>query len=332
MKAPLFVSLAVMLFFALPIFGNGVLVTGELNNQYYTLVGSEVSVEVEDQVAIVTSSQLFMNSFQANTPKYVFPLPEGASATQLRWLQDEEWNIANFAPVAQDSLPPNPSHGWPYNLQTYMGDNPLFFNLPDPVAAEHTVLVELTYVMLLPYDQGSVSFHYKNNYQLLQSTLLEQISFDLTLISQRTIVGIDLVGLNGEISNDGHNAQVSYTTSNQINIADFKVNYSLDPEQFGLFSMSTKLDEVPDEHPEGFFLFIAEPDASDNEVVIDKTFTFIIDRSGSMGGNKMVQAKNAANYIVDHLNSNDMFNIVSFSSDASAYLTEIGRASCRERV
>lgn len=332
MKAPLFVSLAVMLFFALPIFGNGVLVTGELNNQYYTLVGSEVSVEVEDQVAIVTSSQLFMNSFQANTPKYVFPLPEGASATQLRWLQDEEWNIANFAPVVQDSLPPNPSHGWPYILQTYMGDNPLFFNLPDPVAAEHTVLVELTYVMLLPYDQGSVSFHYKNNYQLLQSTLLEQISFDFTLISQRTIVGIDLVGLNGEISNDGHNAQVSYTTSNQINIADFKVNYSLDPEQFGLFSMSTKLDEVPDEHPEGFFLFIAEPDASDNEVVIDKTFTFIIDRSGSMGGNKMVQAKNAANYIVDHLNSNDMFNIVSFSSDASAYLTEHTIASPTNRA
>ena len=332
MKTPLLVSLVVMLFFALPIFGNGVLVTGVYNNQYYKLTSSEVSVEVEDQVAIVTSSQEFVNTYQANAPRYVFPLPEGASATQLRWRYDEQWYIANFAPVAQDSLPPNPSQGWPYNLLGYMGDNPLFYNFTNPVAAGEMIRVELTYVMLLPYDQGTVSFEYKNNYQILQTIPISQVSLDFALSSQRTIMGISLEGLVGEISNDGHNAQVSFATSNQINIADFKVSYTLDPEQLGLFSMSTKLDKVPDEHPEGFFLFIAEPDASDNDVVIDKTFTFILDRSGSMSGTKMLQAKNAANYIVDHLNPNDMFNIVSFSSNATTFLNAHAVASPDNRA
>lgn len=330
MKARLIV-LAVFLLLSLPIFGNGVLLSGDTNSQYYQLLNSEVSVDVEDQVAVVCSKQEFVNQYSTNTPKYVFPLPEGASATQLRWFYHREWHTASFAPVAQDSLPPNPSAGWPLSLLEYMGGNPLFFNIEHPVDENESIMVELTYVMLLPYAGGSVTFEHQNNYYLLQTTPLNSITLEFQLSSQRTITGIILQGLSGQISNSGHEAQVSYNVTNAVNETDFVVVYSLDPEQFGLFSLSTRLDEVPDQEPNGFFLFIAEPDPSDNQMVIDKTFTLVIDRSGSMGGNKIGEAKNAANYIVDHLNPNDMFNIVSFASDVSSFWPQHVVASLSNR-
>lgn len=305
--------LAAMLCMVLPIFANGVLVTGEGNNQYYQLLNSSVTVSVEDQVAVVTTSQEFSNLFADNLPKYVFPMPEGASATQLRWYYNMKWYIASFAPIVQDSLPPNPSGGWPFNLQTYMGDNPLFYNFDNPIDSGENIRVELTYVQLLPYSEGNVSFNYKNNYTILQNDPLGSMNFTLDLSSQRSITGIEMIGLPGTTTNDGTSAQVHFSADNVLANTDYRVVYSLDPEQFGLFSLSTKLNEVPDDHPEGFFLFIAEPDPNDNQVVIDKTFSLIIDRSGSMYGYRMTQAKNVANYIINHLNPNDVFNILSFS-------------------
>lgn len=332
MKAKILLLLVAIITIVLPLWGNGVMITGENNDCYYLLVESEISVEVEDQVAIVKSTQNFNNLFVTNSPKYVFPMPEGASATQLRWCYNEIWYTAEFAPVPQDSIPPIPSGGWPENLRAYMGDNPLFFTFENNISSYHDVIVELTYVKLLPYSLGAVTFEYQNNYDLIQSYPLDYMSLDFQLSSQRSITGIDLLGLPASITNDGHNAQLNYLLTNQIANVDFVVSYTLDPEEFGLFSMSTKLDEVPDEHPEGFFLFIAEPDPSDNQIVIDKTFTLIVDRSGSMAGQKIIQARNAANYIVDHLNPNDTFNIISFASDVTSFSTEHLLASEANRI
>ena len=69
-------------------------------------------------------------------------------------------------------------------------------------------------------------------------------------------------------------------------------------------------------------MFVAEPDPSESADVIDKVFTLIIDRSGSMSGNKIVQARNAAEFIVRHLNEGDKFNIIDFASEVSSFRTE----------
>jgi len=85
--------------------------------------------------------------------------------------------------------------------------------------------------------------------------------------------------------------------------------------------MSTFLADslIPDLHGQGFFTFIVEPDPSDNTETIEKVFTFIIDRSGSMSGNKIVQARDAATFIVEHLNEGDKFNIVDFSGSVTNF-------------
>jgi hypothetical protein len=77
---------------------------------------------------------------------------------------------------------------------------------------------------------------------------------------------------------------------------DFTVSYGLDQDELGLFATSTMLPDtlMPEDGATGFVMLVAEPDPDDQQAVMDKVFTLIIDRSGSMAGQKIIQARAAA--------------------------------------
>ncbi len=323
MRYALFTGMLVLLMWG-NLFANGVTIIDGEDGECFELRESHVDVVVDNQIAIVTTTQRFRNQYGwTYAPKYGFPLPEGASATQLRWLYEGDWHEAVIAPVVQDSTPPGPGEEWADNLVNYLGATPLYYNLNEyPIFANQDITIELTYVMLLPYEFGVVTFGYPNDYDLIQSSALESASLHFELDSVRQISSIQATSHNPSLlTNDGHHAVLEVTETNQPADTDYQIEYSLSTDELGLFGFSTMLDSVPDLHGNGFFTFIAEPDPSEN-VVINKVFTLIVDRSGSMSGNKIVQARNAASYIVNHLNEGDMFNIVSFSSSVSEFRDE----------
>jgi Ca-activated chloride channel family protein len=53
--------------------------------------------------------------------------------------------------------------------------------------------------------------------------------------------------------------------------------------------------------------------------VVAKRMLFVLDRSGSMGGEKIVQAKDALKFTVNNLNEGDVFNIIDFSTDVQKF-------------
>jgi Ca-activated chloride channel homolog len=69
---------------------------------------------------------------------------------------------------------------------------------------------------------------------------------------------------------------------------------------------------------DGFFLLLVAPGVTSDEVVA-KDVILVLDTSGSMEGEKMAQAKEAARYIIEHLQPADRFNIVSFSTGVRTY-------------
>ncbi|MFP4548474.1 MAG: VWA domain-containing protein, partial [Fidelibacterota bacterium] len=178
------------------------------------------------------------------------------------------------------------------------------------------------YVTLLPYANGVVSYTYPNNYDLIQSEPLYAQNFIFRINSQRTIESLDMLNHTAtEYANDGYFASVEYGAYEISADMDYKIEYQLSLEELGLFGLSTFLPDstVPDQGNRGFFAFIAEPDPDDNTEVIEKVFTLIIDCSGSMKGEKMTQAKNAADFIVNNLNDGDKFNICNFSTEVSFF-------------
>ena len=89
-----------LLFSYLNSYSNGVGVVNASTGIYLKLTGTSISASVEMQVSVTKSQQLFYNNLGSDkTVAYAFPLPEGASATELKWRLNGEWHIA---PISEE--------------------------------------------------------------------------------------------------------------------------------------------------------------------------------------------------------------------------------------
>ncbi len=303
---------------------NGVAIVDVNNAIYLRLKQSEVSVQVENQVAIVTTTQVFKNIFNEDKKvKYGFPMPDGASATNLKFEIDGQWYEAQFAPTPADTSLPGPGGEIDPNLKTFLGDTPLYYDLEYEVKKDAILKIQLTYVQFLSYEFGKVDFYYQSDYRLIQTYPIDIQKLLFTLDSERTINAVEMIGITPDTeTNDGNHAYLDKIIYESVPEYSYHIQYELSPDELGLFGMSTILHDtlVPDNYGSGFFTFIAEPDPGENTATINKVFTLIIDRSGSMySDNKMVQARNAASFIVENLNEGDLFNIVDFSTQVSSF-------------
>ncbi len=321
MKNVSYYLLVCIIFLSNAILANGVAIKNAEYSEYFQLLTSDVEATVYDQIAIVVSTQEFLNNTGEKTKiKYAFPLSDGASGIGLRWKIGGIWYSAEISPSPQDTTLPG-GGGGNTSLQNYLGETPLFFNLEDSIAIDSILTIELTYVQLLPYDFYEVSFHYPNDYSLIQDDVLEFQHIHFALESQRTITNIELTSHNpNSLSFNDSLAEFEYEGFEVTASTDYTAYYELSPDDLGLFSYSTFITDTAfgcDNYGNGFFTFIVEPDPQSE--IIQKVFTLIIDRSGSMNGNKIIQARDAASYIVENLNEGDYFNIVDFASEVSDF-------------
>ena len=302
-------------------YSNGVGVINANIGVYLKLQSSGVNISVESQIAVITSTQTFLNNLSTDTTMtFAFPLPEGASATGLRWKVNGVWYQAPISPTPQDSTLPGGSMN--SNLKTYLGETPLIFPVPNRVKKDSVIVVELTYVELLPYKFGNVDFGYPNDYRLIQTSILDVQEMNFLLSSSRTIDSIKSLSSHPltKLTNTGNIAHVRTFLTESPASENYGVRYSLNQTQLGLYDFSTNIaDSLLPDTLGGFFVFIAEPDPGSTADVIDKVFTLIVDRSGSMSGNKIIQARNAANFIVNNLNEGDKFNVVDYSSNIRSF-------------
>lgn len=326
MKQIIIIILLSLCFFY-PLHGNGVLILNNDSLDFLSLEETNIDVLVENQVATTISTQLFHNQKNRDVKaKYTFPLPVNATAIKLRYYYEGKWYVANFSPKPQSSITDeNNNASYSQDFQVFLGPSPIIYELDQTLKTGSNIMFEITYVELLPYKNGMVAYSYPNNYNLIQQKPLEKTTLSFMLHSDRTIETLSLLSHKpDEIIKGDHDASLVYSSTLSLPVNNYQIQYSLNLEELGLFNMSTFLPDslATDQFGSGFFAFIAEPDPGDNVNIINKVFTLIIDRSGSMLGSKMTQAKNAARFIIQHLNPVDKFNIISFSSDISSFKPE----------
>lgn len=308
---------------------SGVCIVDAFDAIYFQLLSNQVSVMVNDQIATVKTTQAYRNVTGSDAViKYAFPLSEEASATNIRWKLGGIWYTATISPTPQDTTLPGGGGGEDPdpNLVAYLGETPMYFNLMDTIPSDSSLIIELTYVQLLPYSFSKVDFFFPNDYSLIQSIPLNLQELDFRLYSQRTIEDIQLLSPSGgSVNNYGDSATIFYQVWEDQAAFDYTAQYELNSEELGLFSFSTFFPDslvTCDDFGRGFFTFIVEPDPNDTLNIIQKVFTLIVDRSGSMTGIKIQQAKEAAVYIVNNLNEGDYFNIVDFSTNVSTFRSD----------
>lgn len=326
MKAPgliAILSIAVLIASEHGAYAQGVMIQDASTASMLPLGSSHINVVINDQVALVTSAQSFINDQSDTlTVKYGYPLAVTASATRVRWmLADSVWHTASMVAEPQDTILPGTGGGASVDplLQGYLGETPLYFNINNPIPPGAWMVVEISYVELLPYGNARVEFSSASDYSQLFNQPLLELSIDVSLLSQRSITGMDISGT-GNWSPQAASVYVS-NDSASLHIAEpnvpascgFIIGYDLDPSAYGITSMSNFLPDSLvkcDQLGNGFFVLLIEPEPT-SEVVM-KDFVIVIDKSGSMSGTKIQEARDAATFMVNNLNLGDAFNVVAF--------------------
>ena len=114
-----------------------------------------------------------------------------------------------------------------------------------------------------------------------------------------------------------------YEDANVLPAQDFLLYYSVKAEAMGMTMLTYR---VPGEDGT-FLLIVTPPELAASAAAIPKDLVFVLDTSGSMSGEKIEQAKQALQFILENLNPDDRFAVVGFSDVSTALQTELAPVS-----
>ncbi len=290
---------------------------------YLTIKYHHVTVTIEDQVATTHVDQVFVNEAPFEVEgTYLFPLPEEASISEFTmWVDGEklEGQVLErdearriYEDIVRRRRDPA--------LLEYVGRDAFQASIfPIPAGGERRI--EIEYSQVLSMDNGLVEYVYPLNTEKFSARPLEEVVVNVTVRSNEPLKAIYSPSHEVDVARRGdHNATIGYEEYGVRPDRDFVLYYTVSPEDVGLNLLSYK----PDGASDGFFLLLAAPKVEiETQQVIAKDVLLVLDVSGSMRGAKIQQAKEALNFVLDNLNAEDRFNIVSFSTSTRHYARDL---------
>jgi Ca-activated chloride channel family protein len=276
-----------------------------------------VKVEIVDQVARTSIDQVFINHFGRDIEgTYIFPVPEGASVSEFAMfigterVKGEILDSREARRIYEDIVRRMRDPG----LLEYMGRN-LFRARVYPIPANGEKRVQISYTEVLKADNGLVRYLYPLNTERFSRDPLADVSIAVRIESQVPIVNVYSPSHKVSVRQEGEgSARVGYEDRDVRPDKDFHLYYSLSKDQVGLSFLSW-------EGPEGgYFMLLASPRfAVPGEKAAAKNVVLVLDSSGSMSGSKIRQAKEAARFILNHLDRRDEFTLIDFDDGAIAF-------------
>lgn len=275
-----------------------------------------VDVTIEEQIATTRIDMLFVNTGGGLLEgTYLFPLPKGATVSELiMWVDG--------IPIEAKILGAAEARGI-YDeivrqlrdpaLLEYVGGGAIQANV-FPIPAGEERRIEIEYQQILSAENGLIRYTFSQANDLYTNQPLQEQSIRVNVRSNEALRTIysptHRVSINRE---SDFNAAIGYEASDVIADEDFELIYTVSAESIGLNLLSYK-----ESGEDGFFLLLAAPSVEVKERVA-KDVILVFDTSGSMEGDKMAQAQDAASYIVNRLDPEDRFNIIAFSTGTRVY-------------
>lgn len=279
-----------------------------------------VTVTIEDQLAVTHVDQVFYNPNDFTVEgTYIFPIPADAAVSNfILWIDGEpvEGQVLN-ADQARKIYQEIVSTMRDPALLEYAGRGAVQARI-FPIAAQGERRIELEYTQALTADNGLVQYVYPLNTEKFSSQPLESVSISVEIRSGTPIRAVYSPTHNVAINRDNDNhLTAGYEDSGVTPNTDFALYYSLgDTEAFHLMTYRDPFDNTD---PGGTFLMLLAPKPQVDNRPIPKDVILVLDRSGSMEGEKFLQAQQALKYILGRLNPEDTFNVIAFSTGMEIY-------------
>ncbi|TET78983.1 VWA domain-containing protein [candidate division TA06 bacterium] len=285
-----------------------------------------VDVTINNQVARTEVDQVFKNNFGSELEGiYIFPIPPGAAINDFSMyvggekidarLLDKESALRVYEDIVRRQKDPA--------LLEYAGRD-MFKARVYPIPAYGEKRVGLVYTELIRKDTNLCPYRYSLNTEKFSADPLNDVRVKVTITSRVPILSIYSPTHQIQIERSGPTkAVVTYIEKNVKPDKDFVIYYRLSKEQMGVSLLSYK-----EWRGDGYFLLLVSPnDWSIDQKVLPKDVVFVFDRSGSMSGKKIEQAKSSLAFCLNALNEKDRFALITFNDVVKEFSTTLLRAS-----
>ena len=293
----------------------------------YKIDSIDVQVKLVDQVAQVGVSQTFQNTGSRQMDVcFLFPLPYNSAIDKLTLMVDGKEFEGKLLPadearkLYEDIVRKNKDPALLEWVGTGLFRTSVF---PVPPGAKRTV--NLRYTQVCRQSQGLTDFLLPLRTARYTTGPLTSLNVTVAVQSSEPIKNIYATSHKVDIERNGdRRAVVKYLAKDEIPSSDFRLFYDATPEGIGASVVSYR----PDVDDAGYFLLLASPDieaATRNPPA--KTVVLVVDRSGSMTGEKIEQAKGAMRFVLNQIREGDTFNIVAYDSAVETFRPELERFS-----
>lgn len=292
----------------------------------YAIKSVDVQASIRDQAAKVQISQIFQNTGSSTLEaQFVFPMPENAAISGLTLLVDGQELTGKllkkddarriYEEIVRRRHDPA--------LLEYIGQG-LFQTSVFPIPANAQRTVEIRYTQLLKKENGLIDFLLPIGSSKHSNKPVEAMNVTLRVEAGEQIKTVYSPTHPVEIQRpDNTHAVVKLALRDAYAPDDFRLLYGTVNGLVGMNVISYR----PSDGDDGYFVLLASPEVKSALAErVEKTMVFVFDKSGSMSGKKIEQAKEALKFLINQLRPGDTFNIVAYDSAVESFRPELQRA------
>ena len=310
---------------------------GKLNAQMMVSNGEEavqnsyavksifIDANIKNQIAEVSVTQTIQNKSDRDMEvELYFPLPTNGVIQNLVMMVDGQEITAQlleakearaiYNGIVQKKKDPA--------LMEFAGYG-LFKTSVFPMAIGSERNISIRYTQVCEKHQDLIRFIYPLSTQKFSKNVLESVDVNMIIQTKEDIKTIYSPNAGVTIKRDNdRTASVKMSLKNVIPTSNFKLNYNTSKGKIGASLMS----HINDEN--GCFMLLASPQIEqENQQKIAKNIVFVIDKSGSMAGKKIVQSREALKFVLNNLEDYDYFNIVSYNDRVNQFKNDLVKAN-----
>jgi len=290
--------------------------TTTMPSQPFSVKYHRVTVTIDNQIAKTHVDQAFVNdSDRVLEGTYLFPVPEGARIRDFaiyeggKPLRGELLRKEEAVSIYEDIVRRQRDPG----LLEYVGRDTVRARVfPIPPHSEKRFTVD--YAEVIARDGDLCRYLYPLSTERFSARPLEDVTITVRVKSQVPIKNLYCPSHEVSIRQPSdHDAEVSYEASHLKPATDFDLFYALSEDDIGLTLLTYK-----EKGERGYWMLLASPKLPAKDEVVPKDVVFVLDRTGSMSGEKIQQAKEALRYCLNSLSPRDRFDLVTFNESAES--------------
>jgi len=312
-----------------PAVGNAavtVAVSGDLRARpAVTVTRSAVRASIHDGVATTTIEQVFRNDSGRDAEGFwLLPLPAGAVADGFKMtvggkelagqVLDASQARAVYEQIVRQKRDPG--------LLEYAGEGLLRARVY-PIPANGEVLVEVRLRQVLQPQGGLYRWSWPMRAARLGDVVSASTLLQVDISSQAALSTVVAPYSTASVQRKGESEAKVTLEVKSSELQDFEVLFGLREAEFGLHLLAWR-----QEADDGYFaLMLSPPRSLPEQQIPPRCVQLVVDTSGSMAGNKLLQAKAAARRFLQSLRPEDVFQLSSFSNDVVQLLEAPSLAS-----